>query len=71
MSLLTQRSMKNDSRRQAGTGVSLNGLNGNGGHEVQELPFPSEQAMDGLRGSKRCACIHERRVTPVPVCRSE
>ena len=27
--------MKFDSSRQAGTGVSLNGLNGNGGHEVQ------------------------------------
>jgi hypothetical protein len=24
-----------DSIRQAGTGVALNGLNGNGGHEVQ------------------------------------
>ena len=27
--------MKLDSSRQAGTGVALNGLNGNGGHEVQ------------------------------------
>jgi hypothetical protein len=27
--------MKYDSSRQAGTGVALNGLNGNGGHEVQ------------------------------------
>jgi hypothetical protein len=27
--------MKHDNSRQAGTGVALNGLNGNGGHEVQ------------------------------------
>ncbi|WP_232364090.1 hypothetical protein [Desulforapulum autotrophicum] len=27
--------MKLDNSRQAGTGVALNGLNGNGGHEVQ------------------------------------
>ncbi|WP_232364078.1 hypothetical protein [Desulforapulum autotrophicum] len=27
--------MKLDSSRRAGTGVALNGLNGNGGHEVQ------------------------------------
>ncbi|WP_269719585.1 hypothetical protein [Desulforapulum autotrophicum] len=31
----TQRSRKLDSSRPVGTGVALNGLNGNGGHEVQ------------------------------------
>ena len=33
--LRTQQRMKHDSSRQVGTGVTLNGLNGNGGHEVQ------------------------------------
>ncbi|WP_232364127.1 hypothetical protein [Desulforapulum autotrophicum] len=33
--LRTQRSTKLDSSRSVGTGVALNGLNGNGGHEVQ------------------------------------
>ncbi|WP_232364109.1 hypothetical protein [Desulforapulum autotrophicum] len=35
MSWRTQRSIKLDSIRPVGTGVALNGLNGNGGHEVQ------------------------------------
>ena len=35
MSLRTQRTMKHDSIRQTGTGVTRSGLNGNGEHEVQ------------------------------------
>ena len=32
---MDQQRMKHDNSRQTGTGVVLNGLNGNGGHEVQ------------------------------------
>jgi len=39
MSTRTQRTLKHDSTRQAGTGVTLNGLKGSGGHEVQGAAF--------------------------------
>ncbi len=35
--------------------------------DAEKAAISSEQPMDGLRGSKRCTCIHERRVIPAPV----